>query len=123
MTPSNCCEIGASYAVTGERDLAALDAAARLHDHSPFDVNELERELRYRPELVDGWLRWVEDKRWSPTWYFSPTDNGQYLVGYFSPDEDQKRLTVFDDRYRACAAFIIHELESYRLLLESKGRW
>jgi hypothetical protein len=123
MTPLDCCEIGANYAATGMRDLASLDAAARLHAQSGFAPCDLERELRNRPEIVDGWLRWVEDKRWSPAWYFSPTDDNRYLVGYYSTEESEQKQDVFDDRCHACATFIIHELEDYRALLESKGKW
>lgn len=123
MTPLDCCEIGANYAVTGERDLASLEAAARWHDQSRFEAGELEHELRTRPEIVTGWLRWVEDKRWTPAWYFSPTDEGRYVVGYLSTDETQQTQTVFNDPYSACAAFIIHELEDYRSFRQSKGKW
>ena len=123
MTPLDCCEIGATYATTGERDLASLEAAARTHARSQFDAGALELELRNRPEIVDGWLRWGEDKRWSPAWYFSGADDGQYVVGYFSSDESQCTQTFFNDQSCACAAFIIHELEDYRLLLESEGKW
>ena len=71
MTPLECCRIGATYGATGSRDLTALQAAARAHAHLPFEIEVLEKELRRHPEAVDGWVRWSEDKRWSPAWYLT----------------------------------------------------
>ena len=105
------------------RDLASLGTAARLHAQSEFDAGGLERELLKRPDIVAGWLRWGEDKRWSPAWYFSATQDNRYVVGYYSADESQQKEDVFDDPHHACAVYIIHELEDYRALLESKGEW
>lgn len=122
MTPIECCEIGAAYCATKVRDLRSLERAARLHAEMPLNPAELERELRQRPELVDSWQRWDEDKRWSPSWYFS-VENGRCLVGYFSTDEAACKSTTFENRYQACAAFIICELEDYRSLREQKGMW
>lgn len=122
MTPLECCEIGATYGDTRERDLRSLESAAQLHAEMPMNPAELERELRQRPEIVEGWLRWAEDKRWSPAWYFT-ADDGHCVVGYFSTDDSECKSAIFEDRYQACAAFIIHELEDYRSLREEKGNW
>jgi hypothetical protein len=100
-----------------------LEIAARSHAKVRFDALTLENELRHRPEVVDGWLRWSEDKRWSPAWYFSIADDDSCVVGYYSTDETRQTKTIFDNPFNACAAFIIHELEDYRLLQESKGKW
>lgn len=120
MTPLKCCQIGATYGATGVRDLTALESGARQHAEMPIDSKQLERELRRHPETVDGWLRWSADKRWSPAWYFSAGD-GHWVVGYFSLKESECPSTVFNDRFEACAAFIIHELKDYSL--ERKGDW
>lgn len=113
MTPLQCCEIGAHYAATGDRDLVSLESAARRHVRSQFAPEALERELRDQPEIVAGWLAWAADKRWSPAWYFCATGDGQYMVGYFSTDDTQRTQTLFNDQFSACASFIIHELEDY----------
>ena len=112
MTPLKCCQIGATYGATGVRDLTALESAARRHAEMPIDSKQLERELRRHPETVDGWLRWSADKRWSPAWYFSAED-GHWVVGCFSLKESECRSNVFNDRFEACAAFIIRELEDW----------
>ncbi len=122
MTPLECCEIGTTYGDTGARDLRSLERAARLHAEMQMSQVDLDRELRQRPDIVDGWLRWSEDKRWSPAWYFYEVD-GHCIVGYFSDDDSECRSSKFEDRYQACAAFIIHELEDYRSLREEKGKW
>jgi hypothetical protein len=103
--------------------MASLEAAARTHAQSQFDAGALELELRERSDIIDGWLRWVEDKHWSPAWYFSAADDGRYVVGFFSTEESQRTQAFFNDQYSACAAFIIHELEDYQSLRQSKGTW
>jgi hypothetical protein len=120
MTPRECCNIGATYGDTRERDLRSLKLAAQLHAEVPMNPAALESELRKLPEMVDGWLRWAEDKRWSPAWFFT-ADGDQFVVGYLSTDTLKCKSKVFEDRYQACAAFIIHELEDYRFLLEQRG--
>jgi hypothetical protein len=122
MTPLECCQIGATYGATNERNLKALESAARIHAETPFESGLLERVLRQHPEMINGWLRWVEDKRWSPAWYFT-ADDDHYVVGYFSTDKSECKSEIFEDRYQACAAFIIHELEDFRTLREEKGKW
>ena len=58
--------------------------------------------LRAKPELVEDWMGWSEDQRCSPAYAFHE-ENGRYVVGRY-PDEDR---AVFDDRFSACADFIV----------------
>ena len=122
MTPLECCKIGALYAETGERDLRLLEKASRQHASTTIDGQSLERELRRWPEIVDNWLRWSEDKRWAPAWYFSQA-GAHYIVGYYATKKAQCHSKTFADRFRACTEFIVHELEDYRMLLEHQRKW
>ena len=63
--------------------------------------------LKSKPELVSEWLRWSEDKRSSPGYYF--LDEGlHHIVGYYPGDE----RVEFDDPVAACADFVIKEIKS-----------
>ena len=123
MTPAACCEIGSEYAETGTRRIDILEEAARAHAEKPFNHSELANALRETPEIVDGWLLWSEDKRWSPAWYFSAEKQNSFHVGYYTSNSGQQLETRYEDRYNACAAFIVHELEDYKRLLAEKGKW
>ena len=37
---------------------------------SEITQDDLEREITREPSLIDEWLRFSKDKRWSPAWYF-----------------------------------------------------
>lgn len=55
--------------------------------------------------LAEAWLRWSEDKRVSPGWFFLRENNG-YFVGY-SPDGPR---FFFKDSVAACSEFIVREI-------------
>jgi hypothetical protein len=58
------------------------------------------------PLLVDDWLSWSQDKRYSSAWYFVP--RGQTWVIAHSQNGNEES---FVDRTKACAKFIQVELE------------
>jgi hypothetical protein len=60
--------------------------------------------LRANPHLVEDWLRWSEDQRCTPSYYFLE-ERGTYVVGLVPG----KERTVFSDRITACADFIIKQ--------------
>ena len=62
--------------------------------------------LRAQPELVEQWLAWSDDKRWSPAWYFY-RDGDHYVVGHYPNGEDEH----FTDRFLACTRFVVHDME------------
>ena len=67
---------------------------------------QLAEYLRDRPDLVDAWFGFSQDKRTSPGWYLQEDPLGGYVVGWY-PGSRQDR---FMDRVAACAEFIRHEL-------------
>jgi len=77
--------------------------------------------LAERPELIDGWLRWSEDKRTSSGWFFV-SEAGAFVVGFHPEGE---RL-VFSDCTEACAEFVLREIADLVASLRSnnmfKGR-
>src|SRR5688572_26632310 len=60
--------------------------------------------LRSNPCLVDDWLRWSDDQRCTPSYYFLE-EQGAYVVGRIPG----KERAVFKDRITACADFIIKQ--------------
>ena len=68
----------------------------------------LYKELLSHPDFVDDWLEYSEDKRCAG-WYFKTDNEGKYLVGYV--DENKESETRYDDKLRACAVFLKHELD------------
>ena len=68
-----------------------------------LNAKDLAAHLRSRPELVEQWERYSEDKRTSAGWYLQ----GRH-VGYLGEASD---VPPFESAAEACAAFILCELD------------
>jgi hypothetical protein len=123
MTPTACCEIGSEYAETGIRRTDIQEEAARAHAEEAFCHDELAEVLRACPQIIDGWLLWSCDKRWTPAWYFSDEPRNTFLVGYCAANLERQTETRYQDGYIACAAYIVRELEDYKRILVAQGKW
>jgi len=58
--------------------------------------------LQSNPSLINEWMSWSEDQRCTPAYYFREDADG-YIVGRL-PEQEQ---VEFDDRFSACADFIV----------------
>jgi hypothetical protein len=68
---------------------------------------EIEQFLHMRPDLVEAWLTWSDDKRVTSGWYFTEKSL-EFVVG-FHPKGDISR---YRDKFAACAEFMVHEFSS-----------
>ncbi|MGR3344089.1 MAG: hypothetical protein ACU0DI_12835 [Paracoccaceae bacterium] len=88
----------------------SVNDLARMIGHRRFakfvNVSVAEKFFVERPDIVDEWLTWSQDKRNAPAWYFIE-DGDEFIVGYY-PDGERYR---FSDRAKACAKFAILEFE------------
>jgi hypothetical protein len=62
--------------------------------------------LSRHPYLVQAWTNWSEDKRTDRGWYLDAL-----VVGYHEPGVRHTPVR-FDDPVRACAEFVLREVES-----------
>lgn len=69
---------------------------------------DLYEELSAYPGFANDWLEYSEDKRCTG-WYFKLNDDNNYLVGFF--DESGCTETEYNDKLKACATFVKHELD------------
>lgn len=65
-------------------------------------ADELLPVLKTNPGLVDEWFMWSEGQRCTPAFYLME-NGGSYVVRRL-PENDR---VEFDDRYSACADFIV----------------
>jgi len=82
----------------------------------PDQINEeeIEEVLKLYPHLIDEWLLWSENKRSTPTWFFTKdNDDGWCFVGH-SPESKEFEEINTKDEFKACAAFIKREAERLR---------
>lgn len=70
------------------------------------DPRKISAYLTENPHLLDEWLRWSEDKRWSPAWYLSKSA-ANWVLAYY-PDGPEH---VYKDPIQACTKFVEAELD------------
>jgi hypothetical protein len=86
------------------RDLVARSGWSA--DPEPILGKQLAECLRDKPDLVDAWFSFSDDKRTTSGWYLQEDGRGGYVVGWY-PGSTQRR---FANRVLACAEFICREL-------------
>ena len=75
---------------------------------------ELIREIVSEDEsLIELWLNYTADKRWTPAWGLILNKNGTYSVSYYS--DTSKYLIAFNDKLLACSFMIKMEFEELLL--------
>lgn len=121
MTERECCQIGLTYKLTGKRDTTSLRTAAIQHRNSPYNVEKMMIVLKDDPAIIDGWELWSGDKRWSPGWYFEKSSPTDCVVGYYHSETDKQIKTTLRNEFRACALFILRELDDYLDIIESRS--
>ena len=87
-------------------------ATGYMDRRGEINVDALYARLSADEHLVDAWQTWVEDQRSTPNWYFRTLDSGRFEVGLFDRQGRPSNVQVFDDRARACAEYLRHEIDS-----------
>jgi hypothetical protein len=79
---------------------------------------EIEAELKDSPNLVDEWIFFTEDKRWTPAWGIC-RDEDTYHVFHMQEGGLTDREEVFDSPFVACALMVRMEMETFRNRLDT----
>ena len=83
-----------------------LRRSGYLTGRSGLTVETLVDCLSGHPDMVQAWTNWSRDKRADKGWYLEGL-----VVGYYEGGVRHTPMT-FDDRVRACAEFVLREVES-----------
>jgi hypothetical protein len=87
--------------------LALISESGIISRPDMLEVDKIAKYLSLHPALINGWLRWSESKRVRSGWYLIRSAKG-YSVGFYPEGEELQ----FDQVDRACAEFIVREVES-----------
>jgi hypothetical protein len=101
------------YALGNISIYSLLEETGYFERHNQVSEAILLGELINRPQSVNQWLNWSDNKRSASGWYFKLNTNGKYVVGYFPLSENSIQLE-YNDSKEACAAFIAREIEEIR---------
>jgi hypothetical protein len=104
---SAVCQIPIAYRKPDGESLQQLVLRSGYFDNpDELSVDAVEEFLRDKPELVNQWFYFCEDKRTSSGWYI--VDDGQrFLVGQIGG-----QAVAFLDRVSACAEYVVREIGS-----------
>lgn len=89
-----------------------LKETGYFEHHSKISESDLRDQLVERPENIQHWVKWSEDKRTSSGWYIE-NKGGKCIVGYF-PEKENAKPKEYSSVELACAAFIKLEIEEIR---------
>jgi len=106
--------IARHYRDDGSFDAEMMERAAAADVRREFTLAELRSELQADPRLVEDWLSWSAGKTSFPAWLFSDNGDETFAVCRLDQDGELLREALFRDKFLACSAFIIHEVEDHR---------
>lgn len=81
-----------------------------FENYSKISIDDLKNELKKKPELINSWLNYSENKRCKGGWFFVKKNENTYVLGNL----EENFRDVFPDAVDACAIFVKHEIEFIR---------
>lgn len=113
------CRLPLEDQATGRSHVDLVHRTGYLDRRGEVTIDRLHAYLSERPELIDAWQIWVTDNRSTPAWYFKDVSPGRFEVGQVGRDGRMVASLVFDDRARACAEYIVRDVEQIAGIAES----
>ncbi len=78
-----------------------LKESGYIESRNDIDKDKIIGYLKKDKSIVDAWIRYSEDQRCTPSWYF----NGQ-TVGYLNSSGKSEKEEHYDDPLMGCASYI-----------------
>ena len=107
--------IPSNYRKGNSSPVTLLKESGYVELHEQINEPEIEEILKLYPQLINEWLLWSENKRSSPRWHFDKFEDDTYAVAYSIEGKEIEFNTK--DEFKACAAFIMHEIEDTRIFI------
>ena len=83
--------------------------------HTQISQSDFEAVLKRNPAIIDSWVSFSEDKRWSPAWGLEKLDEENWNVFLFDKDGRTTYQIAYTSGVSACALMIRMEMEDFRL--------
>ena len=87
--------------------------------HNKISEEIIEKQLKKYPEYVNEWISYSEDKR-GDSGYYIKREGKIYIIGYLDKQGKIQILEKTNNAVKACAIFIIKEVEDIRLRQQNK---
>ena len=92
-----------------------LEATGYFKLRDQISEDDIRTALLCRPECVQEWIQYSEDKRISSGWYATKNDEGCYETGYIADVSTPRNRVQYEGAVDACASFIKHEIDEIRV--------
>lgn len=76
---------------------------------------QIEKEISSYPDLIDSWMLFAKNKRWSSTWGIEKESNKKIKVYYLNDKGKKTYELIFNNPNNACAYMVKFEMEELRL--------
>jgi hypothetical protein len=96
---------------------SAIFTNSKYGDQYEFiSLEALEEHVKAHPELIDRWILYSQDKRWTPAWAFTKNKSDGWVVSYIQESGKHGYEIIFGNATNACAFMIKMEFEELRLM-------
>ncbi len=112
-TIKRICEFARAYQTENKKSPLQLFAETGYQSYRAEITNEeIAAEIDKNSNLLDDWLAFTEDKRWTPSWGIRE-DQTSYVVFHVSKGGNIDQEFEFTSGSSACAAMVRNEMEGF----------
>lgn len=127
-TPEECataiCNFARAYRAENVKKTHELYLETGYAEHGHQIMQEMiEAVLLSEPLLVDHWIRFSEDKRWSPAWCIETDMTGNFRLFHVSAKGRTDYEVRYQDPAHACALMVRMEMEDFRHRMANQSAW
>jgi hypothetical protein len=81
--------------------------------HDEITIDDIETEIMRDPNLIQDWIMFSEDKRWTPAWAFQGSGES-WTVSFIESNGKSSKKFNYKNGFRACAEMVRNEMEQFR---------
>jgi hypothetical protein len=110
------CEFARVYRSERDRTPQQLYDETGYHkEHAKISQSAIEMVVGRDLSLVDDWIAFTEDKRWTPAWGLAKKSDTSWVVFHVPRGGGHGYEIVFSSPVPACALMIRMEMEDFRI--------
>lgn len=112
---SNICRFPINYRVDSTRKPIEIYNASKYSRYrQEISYEDIVDFVRENTSIIDDWITFSKDKRWTPAWSFSKNSVNAWSVIYIEHDGVEMCCLTFNNPVNACAFMILMEMEQFR---------
>jgi hypothetical protein len=104
------CRFPLLYAESGLTPKEIVEYCRYEKYRDEISIDDIVKELKKDMKLIDSWLLFTDDKRWTPAWGIKK-EKGSYTIFYVFRNGKTEIEQSFSSEYEACARLVRMEME------------